>query len=127
MSRRDQGMKEKQFLPVQQIVKQVVDTLQSIQENLYARALALRDANTRDIDTRDEFYKFFTPKNSDKPEIHGGFARSHWCGLRACEEQIKNDLKVTIRCIPFETGSENGACIFCNAPSSKRVLFAKSY
>src|SRR5437763_2910550 len=98
-----------------------------MQDSLYAREQALGDAHARDVDTKDEFYRFFTPANSAKPEIHGGFARAHWCGSRVCEEQIKNDLKVTIRCIPFDTANENGACIFCQAPSSKRVVFAKSY
>ena len=53
------------------------------------------------IDTKEEFYAFFTPKNKEKPELHGGFALSHWCGNADCEEKIKEELKVTIRCIPF--------------------------
>ncbi len=44
------------------------------------RALEFRDANTRVIDSEQEFYEFFTPKNSGKPEIHGGFALAHWNG-----------------------------------------------
>jgi prolyl-tRNA synthetase len=33
------------------------------------------------IDDRSDFYTFFTPlNNAEKPEIHGGFAMSHWCG-----------------------------------------------
>ena len=42
-----------------------------------------------------------------KPEIHGGFALAHWNGTRAVEEQVKNDLKVTIRCIPFDDPGES--------------------
>ena len=52
-----------------------------------------RDAHTVKIDTKDEFYAFFTPKSADKPEIHGGFALAHWNGSREVEEQIKNDSK----------------------------------
>ena len=59
------------------------------------------------IDTKEEFYDFFTPKNAPKPEIHGGFALAHWNGTRAVEEQIKNDLKVTIRCIPFDDPAQS--------------------
>ena len=43
---------------------------------------------------------FFTPQSADKPEIHGGFALAHWNGTREVEERTKEDLKVTIRCIP---------------------------
>jgi prolyl-tRNA synthetase len=127
VARRDQPPREKQFLPAAQAVEQMAATLQAIQDNLYARALALRESALRDIDTREEFYAFFTPKNATKPEIHGGFANSHWCGSGVCEERIKNDLKVTIRCIPFDAKEEEGRCVFCGETSRRRVLFAKSY
>ena len=63
----------------------------------------------------DEFYDFFTPKNQEKPEIHGGFSKSHWCGSGACEATIKEDLAVTIRCIPLEEADEDGTCIVFKA------------
>ncbi len=127
VTRRDRGVKEREFLPTGEFVSRAAEILQSIQDNLLARATALRDANTIPIDTRDEFYKFFTPRNADKPEAHGGFASSHWCGSRDCEEKIKTDLKVTIRCIPRGVAAESGACIHCGTASNRRVLFAKSY
>jgi len=128
VARRDKGPKEKEFLPTGDFVSRAAEILQSIQDGLLARATQLRDANTMDIDTTEQFYAFFTPKNPEKPEIHGGFARSHWCGSAECEEKIKEDLKVTIRCIPFDAKEEAGTCICgCGKPSGKRVLFAKSY
>ncbi|MDD5350395.1 MAG: proline--tRNA ligase [Chthoniobacteraceae bacterium] len=127
VTRRDRGPKEKEFLPAAEVAAGIATTLQSIQDTLYARALATRDANTKPIDTKEAFYAFFTPKNADKPEIHGGFANSHWCGNAACEETVKTDLKVTIRCIPFDAPEEEGACVICGKPSRKRVLWAKSY
>ena len=127
LARRDRGVKEKEFLPVAGLAPQIPQILRSIQDTLYARALTYRDANTRDIDTRNEFYAFFTAENAQKPEIHGGFARAHWCGSPQCEEAIKNDLKVTIRCIPFNAPEESGTCVVCGGKSGKRVLWAKSY
>ena len=127
LSRRDQGLKEKQFLTLADTAAQLPAILQSIQDTLYQRALAYRDANTCPIDTREEFCAFFTPANAARPEIHGGFARSHWCGSRECEAVIKEDLKVTIRCIPFDAQPEQGQCVVCGKPSGKRVLWAKSY
>ena len=88
--------------------------------------MKFRDANTRKIDCKEDFYEFFTPRNPAKPEIHGGFALAHWNGSRQIEEQIKSDLKVTIRVIPFGE-SEPGRCIFTGEPSSRRVIWAKSY
>jgi prolyl-tRNA synthetase len=104
----------------------VPEILGSIQDSLYARAKKFREMNTRMIESREEFYDFFTPKNPTKPEIHGGFALAHWNGAREIEEQIKNDLKVTIRVIPLGE-SEPGRCIFTGEPSARRVVWAKSY
>ena len=101
--------------------------LQSIHDGIYQRALEFRDANTRVIDSKDDFYAWFTPKNEAKPEIHGGFALAHWNGSAEVEAKIKEDLKVTIRCIPFEEKPEPGTCIFTGEPSTQRVVFAKSY
>ena len=126
VSRRDQPVRAKEFLPEDEFVGRAAEMLDSMQRNLLQRATEFRDANTRPINSRDEFYEFFTPKNADKPEIHGGFALAHWNGSRAVEEQIKNDLKVTIRVIPFGA-DEPGRCIFSGEPSAKRVVWAKSY
>jgi prolyl-tRNA synthetase len=126
VSRRDQPVKEKEFMPRAALVARAVELLDSIQSNLFGRALAFRDANTRVINSKEEFYDFFTPKNAAKPEIHGGFALAHWNGSGAVEEQIKKDLKVTIRCIPFGD-AEPGQCIFTGEPSARRVIWGKSY
>ena len=103
------------------------DLLDEIQDNYFDRAKAYQLAHTRSIDEQADFYAFFTPKNSEKPENHGGFAHSHWCGDAACEAKIKGDLTVTIRCLPFDAEQEDGACICCGQPSSRRVVFAKAY
>src|SRR5438128_4549806 len=107
--------------------KRAPEILASIQDSLYARAKKFRDANTRVIDSKEDFYDFFTSKNPSKPEIHGGFALAHWNGSREIEEQIKNDLKVTIRVIPLDDSSEPGQCIFTGERSAPRVIWAKAY
>ena len=130
VSRRDQPVKAKEFLAIGEFVAQAAGMLDSIQNNLLQRATEFRDANTRTIDSKDEFYAFFTPKDSAKPEIHGGFALAHWDGSREVEEQIKNDLKVTIRCIPLDDPAnppEAGTCPFTGNPSARRVIWAKAY
>jgi len=130
VTRRDQPLKTKEFLSMAEFPRRVVELLDSIQQNLLDRARQFRDMHTRAIDSKEEFYEFFTPKTSSKPEIHGGFALAHWNGSREVEEQIKSDLKVTIRCIPLANGadpSEPGVCIFSGGPSRGRVLWGKSY
>src|SRR6184192_1358130 len=127
VSRRDQEVKAKESMPLEEFAARSPEILASIQDSLYARAKKFRDANTRVINSKKEFYDFFTPGNSAKPEIHGGFALAHWNGSREIEEQIKNDLKVTIRVIPLDDSAEPGKCIFTGGPSARRVIWAKSY
>src|SRR5881394_337407 len=127
LSRRDEPVKAKTVVPMEEFVARAPEILASIQDSLFTLAKKFRDANTRVINSKKEFYDFFTPKNPAKPEIHGGFALAHWNGSREIEEQIKNDLKVTIRAIPLEGSSEAGECIFTGESSARRVIWAKSY
>ncbi|NLK49414.1 MAG: proline--tRNA ligase [Candidatus Cloacimonetes bacterium] len=127
LARRDKEPRDKVSVPLTELKEQALAMLKDMQAGIYARALAFRNENTIKIDDNKEFYKYFTPKNAEQPEIHGGFALSHWCGWMECEERIKDDLKVTVRCIPFDQPEEDGACISCGKPSQRRVIFAKSY
>jgi len=127
VSRRDRGPKEKEFPAQADFVAGAGALLESIQAGLLERATRFRDEHTRKIDSADEFRSFFTPENAAQPEIHGGFALAHWDGTRETEEMIKNELKVTIRCIPRDGETESGIDPFSGKPSARRVIFAKSY
>ncbi|HQO09952.1 MAG TPA: proline--tRNA ligase [Clostridiales bacterium] len=126
VKRTDPDLK-KTFIPMDQFVFDLIETLNSMQKSLFEKALKFQIENTLTVDDYDEFKKVFTPQNEEKPEIHGCFARSHWCGKKECEEKIKDELKVTIRNIPFSEKDEEGKCICCGEKSGKRVIFAKSY
>ncbi|MDB4986185.1 MAG: proline--tRNA ligase, partial [Myxococcaceae bacterium] len=131
MARRDQPPKQKGGIARSEFVSTVADILEQIQNGLFERALAHRKAHTHEIDSKEEFYKFFTPSRKDDDEnapapIHGGFALTHFSGDLELEEKIKADLSVTVRCIPLEA-SEPGTCPFTGKPSKQRVVWAKSY
>ena len=126
-ARRDKSHREKTSMKREAFVSHLTVILDDIQKSLFDRAEAFLEMNTHLIDSRRGFYGFFTPKNPEKPEIHGGFALSHWCGDAACEALIKEELKVTIRCIPFAAEKESGTCVHCGKPSEGRVVFAKAY
>jgi prolyl-tRNA synthetase len=127
LARRDKSHKEKTSIKKEQFIAQIKDILDDIQKNLFERALDFQNQNTVRINDKEEFTKFYSLENPEIPKIHGGFALSHWCGDDKCESMIKEDLKVTIRCIPADTETETGKCIYCGKPSSKRVVFAKAY
>ena len=98
-----------------------------MQSNLYKEAQAFREAHTVKIDTRDDFYQFFSQKEDDVSALHGGFALTHWAYDPEVEERLKKDLKVTVRCIPLQGEEASGICPFTGKPSPRRVIFAKSY
>ena len=128
VARRDKPHKEKQFIGAQEFLQEVGNILQQIQSNLLEEATEFRDANMQKIDAMEEFIKFFTPSNTEKPEIHGGFALCHWAGSNEEEEKIAKDYKVTIRCIPHgDQFTEEGTCILTGKPSNRRVVFSKAY
>ena len=70
-------------------------------------------------DTWEEFIDILDNK--------GGFVLAHWDGTPETEVAIKEASKATIRCIPLDAVEEEGKCIMTGKPSSRRVLFARSY
>jgi prolyl-tRNA synthetase len=120
LARRDKGHKDKQSVPRNEFIENITTLLDEIQQGLFDRALARREEATKVIETKDDFYDHFKGDGT-------GFVYAHFCGNPAVEEQVKNDLKVTLRCIPIEDGPEAGTCIFTGKPSKQRVLWAKAY
>ena len=126
VGRRDLGVKEKTSIPRGEFVSGIATLLDEMQTNLFEKAAAMRKEHTREIDNLDDFTAFFTAKNANQPEIHGGFA---WCHFHESQEVLDalKKLKVTIRCVPLDDNDEKGTCIFTGKPSEKRAVFAKAY
>ncbi len=125
--RRDRPHREATHFSKAELLAKVGHLLEEMQKGLYDKAKKFSEAHIRKIDSKEEFYAYFTPKNRDNPEIHGGFALCHWSGEASVEETVKKDLGVTIRCIPFDQPEEHGRCVISGKPSMKRVIFAKAY
>lgn len=109
---------EKITVSLDGVVEYVETLLADIQKNLFQRAADYRAANTRKVDTWEQF----------KEEIEkGGFLLCHWDGTTETEERIKEETKATIRCIPNDAPEEEGTCIYTGKPSHRRVIFARAY
>jgi prolyl-tRNA synthetase len=124
LARRDTG--EKKGVDRAELVSSIGQRLKEIQDGLFAKALKLREDNTRTIDKLDDFLAWFTPQSEERPEIHGGFALCHFSEGPEVEELLKKH-KVTIRCIPLDQSEETGICIFTGKPSTRRGVFGKAY
>lgn len=127
LSRRDARPEAKTTFRYTDAIEKILPTLHEIQNNYFAEALAFQKANTRtDITTFEEMRQFFTPKNPENPEIHGGFVRAPWCNEKGTEALL-DDLKLTIRTIPFDQKSISGKCILTGKPAVCEAIFAKAY
>jgi len=126
VARRDS--QEKQSRPRSEFVAGVGALLEDMQQKLFDRALNLRVENTREITSVNDFREYFTPRDEEKPELHGGFAISHWTEDPETDRLLA-DLKVTVRCLPLDKNLADGEgkCIFTGKPSTQRVLLAKAY
>ena len=96
-----------------------------IQENLFNKAKKFRNDNLKSFTDREKFKKYFTPKNINKPEIHGGFAKVYFSLDEKIEESLQKDLGITVRCV-LDTET-NGKCIFTGKDTDRQVVFAKAY
>ncbi|NND96071.1 MAG: proline--tRNA ligase, partial [Pirellulaceae bacterium] len=117
---RSEGMDRSEF------VSKASTILGEMQQGLFDRAAKLRQDHTVEIDNEADFRAFFTPKNADEPEIHGGFALCHFSGEDSLESMLK-ELKVTIRCIPRGDDQQGGTCFATGKPAKHKAIFAKAY
>ena len=117
LARRDNLTKE--VKPIEYIDLYIESLLQTIQQDIYQKARDYRDSHITKVDTYEEFKKVLEEK--------GGFIAAHWDGTEEEEEQIKNETKATIRCIPLDAEEEDGISLISGKPSKRRVMFAKAY
>ncbi|MFK8057575.1 MAG: proline--tRNA ligase [Saprospiraceae bacterium] len=117
VARRDE--KTKESVPREGIAEYVKNLLVEIQDNLLAKAKAHRTEHTTTVDSYDEFKKVL--------DEEGGFIFAHWDGSAETEQQIKEETKATIRCIPLDNPQEDGVDMISGKPSKERVLFARAY
>ncbi len=117
VARRD--LLTKETVGIDSLPSLIPSLLEEIQQNLFNRALELREKNTHYPDNWDQF--------RDIIENRGGFAMAHFDGSAETEERIKQLTKATVRCIPEGERGEAGKCILTGNHSEGRVLFAKAY
>ena len=109
---------EKEEVSFDGIADRVKRLLEEIQENIYRKAVAFRDAHIYECDNYDEF----------KERIKdGGFFLCHWDGTPETEAKIKEDTQATIRCVPYMFEQTPGVDMVSGKPATQRVIIAKAY
>jgi prolyl-tRNA synthetase len=97
--------------------------IDAMQKDLLDAARTRREQNSvRGIETKEAFLEFIARD--------GGFAYAGWCGDTACEADIKDQTKATIRCLPdeeFRSPKPPTRCMWCNRPAVAEAVWAKAY
>ena len=93
--------------------------MEQMQSDMYARAKEHLESHIFDAKTSEAFTEAFRETK--------GFVRAMWCGERACEDKIKEEMSVTSRCMPFEQERIAETCVCCGKPAKHMVLWGRSY
>jgi prolyl-tRNA synthetase len=111
--------REKITLPLDQVADELPKLLESIQQELFDRALKHQQDHTREINSYDEFKEYIAADE--------GFALVHWAGSTEDEKRVQTETKATHRVIPIEGKKEAGKCMLTGKDSPQRVIFSKAY
>ena len=96
--------------------------MDSMQQDLLDAARTRREQNSIRGVTRGSFLDFLARD--------GGFAYGGWCGDAACEADIKEQTKATIRCLPdeeFQSPTRPDRCMWCDRPATVEAVWARAY
>ncbi|MBO4399226.1 MAG: proline--tRNA ligase, partial [Lachnospiraceae bacterium] len=111
--------REKLIVSLDEIETKLAELLKTIQSDMLERARAHRDAHTyeaTDMETMKDIA-------DNKP----GFIKAMWCGDRACEDAIKEQVGVTSRCMPFKQEHLSDTCVCCGKKAKALVYWGKAY
>jgi prolyl-tRNA synthetase len=110
---------QKEEVAVSEIASGMGERLASVQQGLFADALAFREANTHQITSFDAF--------ATGVEEQGGFWVGAWCGEESCEAEIAARTKATIRFLPIEPTDPAAGCMHCGKPGVDVAHWARAY
>lgn len=112
--------REKTPVSFDELETKTKELLDQIQNDMFERAKAHRDAHIYDAHNYEEFADII----QNKP----GFVRGMWCENQACEDKLKEEFAATARCMPFSDQEEiSGVCVCCGKPAHKLVYWGKAY
>lgn len=116
--RRDTREKRTEKIPLD-IVSYVKDLLDTIQNEMYEKALNRRENLTFEAHNLKEM--------EDILNKQPGFIHAMWCGKTECEEKIKEIRGCKSRCILENAKKIDEHCVCCGAEAKEHVIWALQY
>jgi prolyl-tRNA synthetase len=120
LARRTGGKKEP--VSVVGLARRMQQEMDDMQAALLQAAHQRREAGSLRGATKEEFIARMAGE--------GGFVYGGFCGDNACEAEIKEQTKATIRVLPdveFRSPVAPVTCLWCNRPSVAEAVWAKAY
>lgn len=111
--------REKTFVKLDNLEQTISEILSNMQNDLYEKALNHRNKNTFSVSNMEEFENLLKQNQ--------GFVKAMWCGNLECENEIKEKIGATSRCIPFEQEKISNKCVCCEKEAKKMVYWGKAY
>ncbi len=111
--------REKLVVSIDELEKELSKLLDAIQLDLLEKAKNHRELKTFNALTLEEF--------KDIAENKPGFIKAMWCGDKACEDKLKEEVGVTARCMPFKQESISNTCVCCGKEAVSLVYWGKAY
>ncbi|MGH7526119.1 MAG: proline--tRNA ligase [Gemmatimonadales bacterium] len=120
LARRTGGKKE--GLPMAGLSARMREVMEQMQRDLLETSRARREAASIRGATKEQFLAHL--------EGPGGFVYAGFCGSAACEADIKEKTKATIRVLPdeeFRSPVAPTTCMWCGSRSVAEAVWAKAY
>ena len=111
--------REKTFVRLDELETAVPKLLADVHTGLYEKARRNLQEKTNPVRSMAEAKEIIATK--------GGFIKSMWCGDRACEEKMKEEVGVSSRCIPYVQEKVGDTCVCCGKPADTMVYWGVAY
>lgn len=122
LQRRDQGVKDKEFVEREDFLKEVQSHLDAVHQGLLEKAISFQKDHTSECLDLESFEKHWSA--SDNP----GWLLTPWAGSREQEEELSKKHKIAVRCLPLsESEPVEAPCILSGENTSQRALWGRSY
>ena len=123
LCRRDDPTGKKLFPSEEEFAATAVQLLEDIQGALLDRQRSFRDAHIRSCNDLEELKRNFAG------EGNADWLLCPWEGTPEQEEELGKSLRISIRCVPLGKLGEGpeAPCILTGKPTTRRVLWARSY
>ena len=108
---------EKSTIAIDALATELPKLLDDVQQGLFAKALAFRDAHVKDVTNMEELGE----------AVQDGFARGMWCGSNECELEVKNRFNAKTRNMPFDQTPIGDTCVCCGKKATKLIYLGKQY